>query len=79
MGWISENHLWLFAALTALIVISDIWAVMRIRKSKTQSSNKLMWIIVVVAVPIVGVLALLVAGPRHVDTPARPEQQSTKY
>ncbi|AVX26328.1 PLDc N-terminal domain-containing protein [Pseudomonas syringae pv. aptata] len=79
MGWISENHLWLFATLTALIVISDIWAVLRIRKSKTQSSNKLMWIIVVVAVPIVGVLALLIAGPRHVDTPARPEQQSTKY
>ncbi|MEQ4340436.1 PLDc N-terminal domain-containing protein [Pseudomonas syringae] len=79
MGWISENHLWLFTTLTALIVISDIWAVLRIRKSKTQSSNKLMWIIVVVAVPIVGVLALLIAGPRHVDTPARPEQQSTKY
>ncbi|KGS15386.1 MULTISPECIES: PLD nuclease N-terminal domain-containing protein [Pseudomonas syringae group] len=79
MGWISENHLWLFAALTALVVISDIWAVMRIRKSKTESSNKLMWIIVVIAVPVLGVLALVIAGPRLVDTPARPEQQSTKY
>ncbi|MBA1231939.1 PLD nuclease N-terminal domain-containing protein [Pseudomonas alliivorans] len=79
MPWISENHLWLFAAITALIVISDIWAVMRVRKSVTESSNKLMWIIVIVAVPILGVLALLIAGPRHVDTPAKPEQQSTKY
>ncbi|EKG30525.1 hypothetical protein A584_27361 [Pseudomonas syringae pv. theae ICMP 3923] len=79
MGWISENHLWWFALLTALVVLSDIWAVMRVRKSKTESSNKLMWIIVIVAVPVLGVLALVVAGPRHVDTPAKPEQQSTKY
>ncbi len=54
MPWISENHLWLFTAITALIVISDIWAVMRVRKSVTESSNKLMWIIVIVAVPILG-------------------------
>lgn len=79
MPWISENHLWLFTALTALVVILDLWAIMRVRKSVAASNNKLMWMIVIVAVPILGVLALVVAGPRHVSQSASPERQGTKY
>lgn len=79
MPWITENHLWLFTLITALVVISDIWAIMRVRKTVTATNDKLMWMIVIVAVPILGVLALLVAGPRHVPRPADPERQGTKY
>ncbi|RRV04186.1 hypothetical protein EGJ27_23220 [Pseudomonas sp. v388] len=79
MPWITEGHLWLFTLLTALVVIADIWAIMRVRKTVTASNDKLMWMIVIVAVPILGVLALVVAGPRHVPRPADPAKQGTKY
>lgn len=79
MPWITENHLWLFTALTALVVILDLWAIMRVRKSVASSNNKLMWMIVIVAVPYLGVLAMVLAGPRHVRQPATPERQGTKY
>lgn len=79
MTWISEGHLWVFTLITALVIISDLWAIMRVRKTVTASNDKLMWMIVIVAVPILGVLALIVAGPRHVPRPAEPEKQGTKY
>ncbi|MEG5266966.1 PLDc N-terminal domain-containing protein [Pseudomonas sp. JDS28PS106] len=76
---LSESDLWLFTLITALVVIADIWAIMRVRKTVTASNDKLMWMIVIVAVPILGVLALLIAGPRHVPRPAEPGKQGTKY
>ena len=76
---LTESHLWLFTLITALVVIADIWAIMRVRKTVTASNDKLMWMIVIVAVPILGVLALLIAGPRHVPRSAEPGKQGTKY
>ncbi|RMQ47418.1 hypothetical protein ALQ04_03880 [Pseudomonas cichorii] len=79
MPWISESGLWLFTALVALIVLADIWAVLRVRKSDTNSSNKLLWIVVIVAVPVIGVLLWVLTGPRHVSRPANPAQEASKY
>ncbi|GFM53559.1 PLDc N-terminal domain-containing protein [Pseudomonas capsici] len=79
MPWISESGLWLFALLVALIVLADIWAVLRVRKSETSSSNKLLWIVVIVAVPVIGVLLWVLTGPRHVSRPANPAQEASKY
>jgi hypothetical protein len=76
---ITESHLWLFTLLTALLVIADIWAIMRVRKTVTASNDKLMWMIVIVAIPVLGLLAFLIAGPRHVPRPAEPGKQGTKY
>ena len=67
----SETGLWGVVLLVALIILSDLWAVMRVRSSHTSASNKTMWIIGIVAVPILGVLAWVVAGPRHQSGPAR--------
>ncbi|WNW11908.1 PLD nuclease N-terminal domain-containing protein [Pseudomonas sp. DTU_2021_1001937_2_SI_NGA_ILE_001] len=68
---LSELGLWTSTLLVALIILSDLWAVMRVRKSRTSASNKAMWIIGIVAVPIIGVLAWIVAGPRHAPDTAR--------
>ncbi|BAP43344.1 PLD nuclease N-terminal domain-containing protein [Pseudomonas sp. 21LCFQ02] len=68
---LSEMGLWTSALLVAVIILADLWAVLRVRKSQTNSSNKAMWIIGIVAVPIIGVLAWIVAGPRHASDAAR--------
>lgn len=68
---LSETGLWTTTMLVALIILADLWAVLRVRKSQTNSSNKAMWIIGIVAVPVVGVLAWIFAGPRHAPDTAR--------
>ncbi|MEZ1315102.1 PLD nuclease N-terminal domain-containing protein [Pseudomonas fluorescens] len=51
--------------LAAILVIIEIWAINRVRKAEGKSSNKLLWIVFIVFVPLFGLIAWLVAGPKH--------------
>ncbi|KJZ40282.1 MULTISPECIES: PLD nuclease N-terminal domain-containing protein [Pseudomonas] len=53
--------------LTAVLLLIELWAINRVRKADGKSSNKLLWIVVIVFVPMIGVLAWAAFGPKNTE------------
>lgn len=47
-----------------LILIADIWAIVRTLQSGADTVVKVVWIVVIVVLPVIGLLIWLVFGPR---------------
>ena len=47
-----------------LILAADIWAIINILQSSASSGNKLLWIVVVVLLPLLGLILWYFLGPR---------------
>ncbi|MAB40838.1 MAG: hypothetical protein CMK77_00960 [Pseudomonadales bacterium] len=47
-----------------LILIGDIWAIINILQSNAGMGGKLLWILLVVLLPLLGLIIWFVAGPR---------------
>ena len=47
-----------------LVLIADVWAILNIIGSSASFGAKLVWILVILILPVVGLLVWLVAGPR---------------
>ena len=47
-----------------LILVADIWAIMNIFQSSASNEKKLIWIIVVVLLPVLGLILWYFLGPR---------------
>jgi Phospholipase_D-nuclease N-terminal len=47
-----------------LVLIANIWAILNIIGSSASVGGKLVWIIVLLLLPVVGLLIWLIAGPR---------------
>jgi hypothetical protein len=50
--------------LGALILAGDIWAIINIFQSPTSNEKKLLWILVVVLLPLLGLILWFFLGPR---------------
>ncbi|WP_372861255.1 PLDc N-terminal domain-containing protein [Spongiibacter sp.] len=48
-----------------LIFIADIWAILNIVQSRNSSSNKLLWIALILLLPLLGLLIWWLSGPRQ--------------
>ncbi|MAY35828.1 MAG: hypothetical protein CMN84_06975 [Spongiibacteraceae bacterium] len=48
-----------------LILIADIWAILNIAQSRVETVNKLIWIVLILALPIIGLIIWWLAGPRE--------------
>ena len=48
-----------------LVLISDIWAIINILQSSVSNEKKLIWIIVVVLLPLLGLILWFFLGPRN--------------
>lgn len=48
-----------------LVLAGDIWAIINIFQSSISNEKKLLWILVVVLLPILGLILWFVLGPRH--------------
>lgn len=57
----------IWIALTAALLLVELWAINKVRKAEGKSSNKLVWIVVIVFVPLFGLVAWALAGPKHAD------------
>ena len=51
-----------------LILAGDIWAILNIFQSSVSNVKKLIWIIVVVLLPVLGLLLWFFLGPRNVKS-----------
>lgn len=47
-----------------LILLGDIWAIINILQSAASNEKKLLWVIVVVLLPLVGLILWYFLGPR---------------
>jgi len=47
-----------------LILIADIWAIINVLKSGAGTGSKVLWILVIIILPVVGLLIWLFFGPR---------------
>ena len=47
-----------------LILIADIWAIVNVVQSGASTGSKVLWIVVIVLLPIVGLILWLLLGPR---------------
>jgi hypothetical protein len=47
-----------------LILIADIWAIVNIAQSGASTGHKVLWIVLVVLLPVVGLIIWLLLGPR---------------
>ena len=48
-----------------LILAGDIWAILNILQSSVSNEKKLLWIIVVVLLPLLGLILWYFLGPRN--------------
>lgn len=48
-----------------LILAGDIWAIMNIFQSSASNEKKLLWILVVVLLPLLGLILWFFLGPRN--------------
>ncbi len=47
-----------------LLLIADIWAIINIVQSGASTGAKVLWVVLVLLLPLVGLIIWLVAGPR---------------
>lgn len=47
-----------------LTLIADVWAVVNVVSSRASPAAKVVWVVLIFALPLLGLLAWLVMGPR---------------
>ena len=47
-----------------LVLVADIWAILNIAQSGASMGKKLVWILIVLFLPVIGVIIWWLAGPR---------------
>ena len=62
MNW-QVNSIW-----GVLILAADIWAIINILQSSTTTGRKVLWILLVLLLPVVGLIIWLLLGPRGKQT-----------
>ena len=50
--------------LSLLLLIADVWAIVRIVQSAAGTAGKVIWIVLILLLPMLGLLLWLVFGPR---------------
>ena len=48
-----------------LILIADVWAIIKILQSGADSTKKLLWVVVVILLPLIGLVLWYFIGPRN--------------
>jgi hypothetical protein len=48
-----------------LVLAADIWAIINIVQSKSSDGNKVLWVILVILLPVVGLILWFFLGPRN--------------
>jgi len=62
---IGYNGLW-----GVLILAGDIWAIINILQSSSANEKKLLWVVLVVLLPVLGLILWYFLGPRNGMSPA---------
>jgi len=72
----NEPVAYFWIALTAILLLVDLWAIVSVFRSDKSDGTKIMWSLVIVALPLVGLIIWGIAGPRGIKRgtgPTSPE------
>ena len=47
-----------------LILIGDIWAIVNVVQSRATSAQKVLWVLLILVLPLIGLVIWYFAGPR---------------
>lgn len=47
-----------------IILIADVWAIVNVFQSGASTGGKVIWIVLILLLPVLGLLLWLIAGPR---------------
>ena len=47
-----------------LILIGDVWAIINVAQSRASNGSKLLWIVVILVLPLLGLIVWFFLGPR---------------
>lgn len=47
-----------------LILALDIWAILNVIKSNTDTTMKIVWVLLILVLPVLGLIIWAIAGPR---------------
>ncbi|KIF55907.1 MULTISPECIES: PLDc N-terminal domain-containing protein [Pseudomonas] len=54
-----------FNGLIGLIILAlDIWAIINVLKSGTSTGMKIVWVLLIILLPVLGLIIWAIAGPR---------------
>jgi hypothetical protein len=53
-----------FGLLGLIILVLDIWAIIKTLGSSASDIAKLIWVLVILVLPVLGLIAWLIAGPK---------------
>ena len=54
-----------YGGILGLIILAlDIWAIVRVVQSGASTGAKVLWVIVIVLLPVIGLIVWLLAGPK---------------
>lgn len=54
-----------FNCLVGLIILAlDIWAIINVLKSGAETGKKILWVLLIVLLPVVGLIIWAILGPR---------------
>jgi len=54
-----------FNSLVGLIILAlDIWAIINVLKSSAETGMKVLWVLLIVLLPVLGLIIWAIAGPR---------------
>jgi len=47
-----------------LILVADIWAILNVVGSGTTTGKKVLWVVIILVFPVVGLIVWFLAGPK---------------
>ncbi|MEC9367579.1 MAG: PLD nuclease N-terminal domain-containing protein [Pseudomonadota bacterium] len=47
-----------------IILVLDIWAIVKVMQSGASTGAKVLWIVLIVLLPLIGLLVWFIAGPK---------------
>ncbi len=72
----NEPVAYFWIALTTILLLVDLWAIVSVFRSDKSDGTKIMWSLVIVALPLVGLIIWGIVGPRGIKRgtgPTSPE------
>ena len=48
-----------------LILVADIWAIIKVLQSGAESIKKLLWVVIVILLPLIGLILWYFIGPKN--------------
>ena len=54
----------LSSIIALLVFIADVWAIIQVLQSRESTGTKVLWVVLIVLLPVVGLIIWYFAGPR---------------